>query len=67
MSVIAYNPATGADPTYAPPPPRAVDAFLAHLRASGVHATRRRQAGAEVDSACGQLHARYLSNGRDQG
>lgn len=64
VSLIAYNPATGADPTFAPPSRRTVDAFLAQLRASGVRATRRRQAGAEVDSACGQLHARYLGDGR---
>jgi 23S rRNA (adenine-C8)-methyltransferase len=60
VSVIAYNRAIGAEPAFAPPVPATVDAFIAQLRAGGVHASRRRQAGREVDGACGQLHARYL-------
>ena len=44
LSVIAYIQATGADPAFAAPAPATVDAFVSHLRANGVHATRRRQA-----------------------
>ena len=32
----------------------------AGLIARGIHATRRRQFGAGIDAACGQLHANYL-------
>ncbi len=64
VSVIPYNDAAGADPSHRPPPAQHVRNFVAHLRARGVHATRRRQAGASIDAACGQLHARYLSGER---
>ncbi|MGP4019050.1 radical SAM protein [Saccharopolyspora sp. 5N708] len=60
VSVIRYNEATGADPGYRPPTNARVNEFVTRLRERGVHATRRRQFGAAIDAACGQLHARYL-------
>ncbi|WP_129787148.1 radical SAM protein [Promicromonospora panici] len=60
VSVIRYNEAAGADPTYRAPNTRQVDGFVHGLRARGIHATRRRQLGTTIDAACGQLHARYL-------
>ncbi|WP_040421421.1 radical SAM protein [Actinopolymorpha alba] len=61
VSVIPYNDAVGVNPAYRRPPPARVRSFIAALRSSGVHATRRQQFGGNVDAACGQLHARYLS------
>ncbi|MFI6426800.1 radical SAM protein [Promicromonospora sp. NPDC050880] len=63
VSVIRYNEAAGADPSYRAPTTRHVDGFVHGLRARGVHATRRRQLGTGIDAACGQLHARYLQPG----
>jgi len=60
VSVIRYNEASGADSSYRAPSSHHVAAFVANLRARGIHATRRRQFGASIDAACGQLHARYL-------
>ena len=60
VSVIRYNEASGADPSYRAPSTEHVAKFVAGLLARGVHATRRRQFGASIDAACGQLHARYL-------
>jgi 23S rRNA (adenine-C8)-methyltransferase len=60
VSVIQYNEAAGADPSYRAPSTEKVAKFVAGLLARGVHATRRRQLGASIDAACGQLHARYL-------
>lgn len=60
VSVIRYNEATGADPSYRAPSHDHVVQFVAGLRGRGIHATRRRQLGASVGAACGQLHARYL-------
>ncbi|MGW3496295.1 radical SAM protein [Streptomyces sp. NPDC001020] len=62
VSVIRYNKAVGADPSYRSPSPRHVERFVAGLRALGVHATRRRQLGSSIDAACGQLHARYIAS-----
>jgi 23S rRNA (adenine-C8)-methyltransferase len=67
VSVIQFNEASGADPTYRAPSTQHVEEFVARLRTRGIHATRRRQFGASIDAACGQLHARYLlasSSGR---
>lgn len=61
VSVIPYNPATGADPSFRAPAIEHVVRFVRDLRQHGVHATRRRQLGTAVDAACGQLHARYLT------
>lgn len=59
VSVIRYNKASGADPTFRSPAPGHVSRFVAGLRALGVHATRRRQLGSSIDAACGQLRARH--------
>lgn len=59
VSVIRYNQAVGADPSFHAPATSHVNAFVAALRARGVHATRRRQFGSAIDAACGQLHARH--------
>ncbi|WP_207954175.1 radical SAM protein [Saccharopolyspora elongata] len=63
VSVIRYNEATGAVPGYRAPSSRRVDEFVNGLIARGVNATRRRQLGADIDAACGQLHAKYLGSG----
>ncbi|MFI6082039.1 radical SAM protein [Streptomyces sp. NPDC051217] len=60
VSVIRYNTAAGADPSYRAPATEEVSQFVARLRDLGVRATRRRQFGSSIDAACGQLHARYL-------
>jgi 23S rRNA (adenine-C8)-methyltransferase len=60
VSVIRYNDASGADSSHRAPAPEQVSAFVAELRARGVHATRRAQFGSSIDAACGQLHARSL-------
>ncbi len=60
VSVIRYNEAAGASPDYRAPSSTRVDEFVRGLTARGVRATRRRQLGAGIDAACGQLHARYL-------
>lgn len=58
VSVIRYNDAFGAAPSYRAPTLEHVTGFVAQLQASGVHATRRQQFGSSIDAACGQLHAR---------
>lgn len=60
VSVIRYNAASGADPSYRTPPSHRVSEFVAELDARGVHATRRQQFGSSISAACGQLHARSL-------
>lgn len=62
VNVIAYNPAVGARPEYAAPDQRHVHRFVAHLNRRGIRATRRQQFGSAIDAACGQLHARYLTD-----
>ncbi|RBM18701.1 radical SAM protein [Streptomyces sp. PT12] len=64
VSVIPFNAATGADPAFTPPGEGCVARFVGRLRELGVRATRRRQFGAGIDAACGQLHARYLPRPR---
>jgi 23S rRNA (adenine-C8)-methyltransferase len=63
-NVIAYNPAAGVNAAYQRPSSGRVRRFLRVLREHGVHATRRTQFGDGIDAACGQLHARYLAEGR---
>ncbi|WP_199038457.1 radical SAM protein [Glycomyces salinus] len=58
VSVIPYNRAFGADPRFRSPTEERTRAFVRGLRDRGVRAMRRRQGGADVDAACGQLHAR---------
>ena len=59
ISVIRYNKAFGADPTYQQPAREKVSEFVAQLNARGIYATRRTQFGAEIEAACGQLYADY--------
>jgi 23S rRNA (adenine-C8)-methyltransferase len=61
VSVIRYNEAAGAVPEYHAPSSNRVDEFVHGLTARGIHATRRRQSGTGIDAACGQLHAKYLT------
>ena len=67
VSVIRYNEAVGAEPSYRAPTGTRVDEFVADLNDRGIHATRRRQLGTSIDAACGQLHARYLPSGVHSG
>lgn len=64
VSVIRYNEAAGASPEYRAPSSNRVDEFVHGLTARGIHATRRRQFGSGIDAACGQLHAKYLTQSR---
>lgn len=54
VNLIPHNPAGSS---HAPPAGDTVHAFLAALTASGVQATIRREKGAPVNAACGQLRA----------
>ena len=67
VNVIRYNEAAGADPAFRAPTAAATERFVDELRRRRIHATRRRQVGADIDAACGQLHARYLSGGAISG
>lgn len=58
VSVIPYNRAFGADRRFRSPSEERTRAFVRGLRERGVRAMRRRQGGADIDAACGQLHAR---------
>jgi 23S rRNA (adenine-C8)-methyltransferase len=60
VSVIRYNAAFGADPSYRAPSAPSVDDFVMRLQRLGIKATRRQQFGADIDAACGQLHAKSL-------
>lgn len=60
VSVIRYNAAFGAAPSYRAPSSAKVDNFVRRLHRVGVRATRRQQFGADIDAACGQLHAESL-------
>ncbi|RJS25666.1 hypothetical protein DRW03_04065 [Corallococcus sp. H22C18031201] len=60
VSVIRYNAAFGADPSFRAPAPSKVDDFVARLNRQGIGATRRQQFGADIDAACGQLRAESL-------
>ncbi len=62
VSVIPYNDAVGVNPAYRRPGVDRVREFLRELRRNGVHATKRQQFGGDLDAACGQLHARYLTS-----
>lgn len=69
VSVIPYNEAPGVEAAYSRPSDESVQGFVGRLRAAGVGVRRRRQFGAEIDAACGQLHADYLldrGNGEDR-
>lgn len=55
VNVIPMNPT--ADPAYSPSTPKACRDFADALRRRGVNATLRRNRGASIDAACGQLFA----------
>ena len=56
LNVIPMNP--HADAPYQPPDRETVDRFAAILHAGGLRVTLRRNRGADIDAACGQLAAR---------
>lgn len=60
ISVIRYNKAFGANPTYQQPANDKVSEFVTQLNTEGIHATRRTQFGSEIEAACGQLYAEYV-------
>src|SRR5690606_3800853 len=59
ISVIRYNNAFGANPTYQQPSIESVSKFVERLQSHGIHASRRTQFGSGIEAACGQLHANY--------
>lgn len=60
ISVIRYNTAWGANPSYRQPANEVVSGFVAQLQQNGINATRRAQFGSTIEAACGQLHADYM-------
>jgi 23S rRNA (adenine2503-C2)-methyltransferase len=56
LNVIPMNP--HADAPYQPPPKPVIDRFTAILHEGGLRVTLRRNRGADIDAACGQLAAR---------
>jgi 23S rRNA (adenine2503-C2)-methyltransferase len=56
LNVIPMNP--HPDAPYRPPAPEVVDRFTAALHEGGLRVTLRRNRGADIDAACGQLAAR---------
>ena len=60
LNVIPMNP--HSDAPYQPPSRAVCDAFTAALHRSGLRVTLRRNRGADIDAACGQLAARKASN-----
>ena len=59
VNVIPMNP--HADAPYQPPAREVVDRFTAILHEGGLRVTLRRNRGADIDAACGQLAARSRS------
>ena len=53
VNLIPYNPVEGLEWVASPPPQQ--EAFLAALERLGVGVTLRREKGADIDAACGQL------------
>ncbi|MCI0671410.1 MAG: hypothetical protein L0Y64_13165 [Myxococcaceae bacterium] len=64
VNVIPMNP--HADSPHAPPDPETTDRFTAELAAAGLRVTLRKNRGADIDAACGQLAAR-ASRGPERG
>ena len=56
VNVIPMNP--HADSSHRPPSRAVCDAFTAELHRGGLRVTLRRNRGADIDAACGQLAAR---------
>jgi 23S rRNA (adenine2503-C2)-methyltransferase len=59
LNVIPMNP--HADAPYQPPSREIIDRFTAILHEGGLRVTLRRNRGADIDAACGQLAARSRS------
>ena len=59
VNVIPMNP--HPDAPYKPPTPEVVDRFTATLHSAGIRVTLRRDRGADIDAACGQLANRAAS------
>lgn len=62
VNLIPYNPVPGLD--YEPPAPDEVRAFARLLESGGLRVTVRRQLGAAIEGACGQLRRRHLDQMR---
>lgn len=58
VNLIPVNPI--ADTAYYRPTQKTVEAFAKVLMDSGIPVTIRRELGADIDAACGQLRRRYL-------
>ena len=56
LNVIPMNP--HADAPYLPPERHTIDRFAAILHEGGLRVTLRRNRGADIEAACGQLAAR---------
>jgi 23S rRNA (adenine2503-C2)-methyltransferase len=61
VNVIPMNP--HADAPQRPPSRAVCDAFTAELHRAGLRVTLRRNRGADIDAACGQLAAREAGSG----
>jgi 23S rRNA (adenine2503-C2)-methyltransferase len=53
VNLIPYNPVEGLE--WGRPDEQVQDAFLGVLETAGISATLRREKGADIDAACGQL------------
>lgn len=67
LSIIRYNTAWGANPSYRQPSNQKVNEFVAQLNKKGIHASRRTQFGSQIGAACGQLHADYTLKNSKKG
>jgi len=59
VNLIPYN---NTDSDFRQSSPEAISQFCAVLKENGVVATKRREFGAELNAACGQLRADYIKN-----
>lgn len=59
VNLIPYN---STDSGFKQSSPEAISRFCAILKENGVVATKRREFGAELNAACGQLRADYVKN-----
>src|SRR4030042_1793865 len=61
LNLIAYNPGEGLP--FRPPPPEAIDAFLAEARRGAYAAGVRHSRGTDIAAACGQLMLKQANDG----
>jgi 23S rRNA (adenine2503-C2)-methyltransferase len=59
VNLISANPVPGLG--YAPPPRTRVTAFAERLIARGIRTTTRRELGADIEAACGQLRSERMA------